>query len=95
GLKTVKICSSYRYKGETLKNFPASLKVLSECEPVYEEMPGWQDDISNVRNYGDLPAEARSYLERLASLSGVPIVIVGVGMQREQTIIIHDVMPAC
>ncbi|MFA5383125.1 MAG: adenylosuccinate synthase [Eubacteriales bacterium] len=94
GLKTVKICTCYRYKGEMLNEFPTSLKVLSECEPVYEEMPGWQDDISNVRNYGDLSVEARSYLERLAVLSGVPIAIVGVGMHREQTIIIQDVMPA-
>ena len=66
GLNTVKICVSYRYKGETLEDFPASLKVLSECEPVYEEMPGWHEDISSIRNYGDLPAEARSYLQRLA-----------------------------
>ncbi|HAG10679.1 MAG TPA: adenylosuccinate synthase [Desulfotomaculum sp.] len=94
GLNTVKICVSYRYKGETLEDFPASLKVLSECEPVYEEMPGWHEDISSIRNYGDLPAEARSYLQRLAELSGVPIAIIGVGMHREQTIIIHDVMTA-
>ena len=94
GLETVKICTSYNYKGETLEDFPASLRVLSECEPVYEEMPGWNDDISNIRNYGDLPAEARNYLERLAELSGVPIAIIGVGVQREQTVIIHDVIPA-
>ncbi len=91
GLKTIKVCSGYKYKGQPLGEFPASLKVLSEVEPVYEELPGWTENISGVRSYDDLPANARRYVERLSEIVGVPLGIVSVGPARDQTIILHEV----
>lgn len=89
-LKTLKIGIGYKYKGQILKEFPASLKVLSEVEPVYEEFEGWQTDISGVRNYADLPANARRYVERLSEVAGINIGIVSVGPGRDQTMILHE-----
>ncbi|NHM26755.1 adenylosuccinate synthase [Desulfofundulus sp. TPOSR] len=91
GLETVRLCTAYRYKGEILTEFPATLKVLAACEPVYEEWPGWQEDISRARRYEDLPASARRYLERISELVGVPIAIIGVGPGREETIVTREV----
>lgn len=90
-LPTLKVCTSYRYKGQPLDEFPASLKVLDQVEPVYEELPGWQTDISGVRAYADLPANARRYVERLSEVVGIPLGIVSVGPARDQTIILHEV----
>lgn len=73
GIETLKICVAYRYKGKVLEAFPASLKVLAECEPVYEELPGWTEDITGCRSLDDLPENARHYLERISQLTGVPL----------------------
>ena len=91
GLQTIKICTGYRYKGKLLKEYPASLEVLEHVEPVYEEMPGWRTPISACRQYEDLPAAARAYVERISALVGVPLGIVSVGPNREQTIILQDI----
>ncbi len=91
GLETVKICTSYRYNGEILENYPANLNVLAECEPIYEELPGWTEDITGVRNLNDLPVNARHYIERVAQLTGIPIAIFSVGPNREQTNMIRGV----
>lgn len=85
GIKTLKICTAYEYEGKVLEEFPASLKVLSRCRPIYEELPGWDEDISGVRSLDDLPVNARHYLERISQLSGVPLSIFSVGPDREQT----------
>ena len=86
-LPSLKICARYRHQGQLLEEFPASLKVLGQVEPVYEEMPGWQSDISGVRRYEDLPAACRAYVERLVALSGMRAAIISVGPARDQTII--------
>ncbi|WP_458411522.1 adenylosuccinate synthase [Schinkia sp. CFF1] len=91
GLETVKICVAYKYKGEVIKEFPASLNVLSECEPVYEEMPGWTEDITGVRKLDDLPENARHYVERVAQLTGIPLATFSVGPDRNQTNVIRSV----
>lgn len=85
GLETVKICTAYMYRGERIEHYPASLKVLSECEAVYEELPGWSEDISGAKSLDDLPAAARRYIERVSELTGIPIAIFSVGRNREQT----------
>ena len=90
GLKTLKICTGYKYKGELLNEFPASLKVLAQVEPVYEELPGWDESTTNIRSYEELPVNARRYIERLSEVSGIKIGIVSVGPGREQTIILAD-----
>lgn len=89
GLKTLKTCVGYKYKGELLREFPASLRVLSEVEPIFEELPGWTESISGVRAYADLPANARRYVERLSEVAGVPLGIVSVGPARDQTIVLE------
>ncbi|OPX84496.1 MAG: Adenylosuccinate synthetase [Pelotomaculum sp. PtaB.Bin104] len=89
-LEKVKICTGYRYHDDIIKDFPASLKVLSECEPVYEELPGWQEDITNTGKLEDLPFNARKYLERVSEVAGAPIAIIGVGSKRSQTIVTSD-----
>jgi adenylosuccinate synthase len=91
GLETLKICTGYRYKGEIIKEFPASLKTLNECEPVYREYPGWQEDISAVSDYDDLPQNAKEYLKHLEELSGVPVAVVGVGPGRAQTLVLKEI----
>ena len=88
-LPTLKICVGYRYKGQALNEYPASLKVLGEVEPVYEELPGWETDITGIRRYEDLPLNARRYVERLSECSGARLGIVSVGPDREQTIIME------
>lgn len=90
GLEKVKICTGYQYRGDILKEFPASLKVLGECRPVYEELPGWPEDITGARKLADLPVNARKYLDRISELAGAPIAIIGVGSKRSQTILTAD-----
>ncbi|MFZ5641215.1 MAG: adenylosuccinate synthase [Bacillota bacterium] len=87
GIETLKICTGYKYNGEIITEFPASLKVLQQCEPVYEELPGWQEDITGARSFAELPKAAQDYLNRIVELTKVPIAIIGVGTRRSQTII--------
>lgn len=90
GLDQLKICTAYKYKGETLDAFPANLRVLAACEPVYETLPGWTEDISAIQDFDALPGNVKRYLERIEELSGVPIQIISVGPQRDQTIILNN-----
>lgn len=85
GLETVKICTGYKYRGEVITHYPASLKMLAECEAVYEELPGWSEDITSAKTLDDLPANTRRYVERVSELTGIPIAIFSVGRNREQT----------
>ncbi len=89
GLDELRICTAYRYKGRTVKDFPASLKVLAECEPVYETLPGWQEDISGITRFADLPPNTIAYLKRMEELLQVPADLVSVGPGRHETIIIR------
>lgn len=91
GLDTVKICVAYKYNGEIIEHYPASLKVLAQCEPVYEELPGWNEDITGVRSLDELPENARHYLERVSQLTGVPISMFSVGPDRDQTNLVRPV----
>ncbi|HJV45390.1 MAG TPA: adenylosuccinate synthase [Bacillota bacterium] len=91
GLETVKICTAYKYRGEIIDYYPANLNILSECEPVYEELPGWTEDITKVRSLGELPETARHYIERVSTLTGIPIATFSVGPDRDQTNIVKSV----
>ncbi len=86
GLPSIQICTAYRLGKETLTDLPFGPSDLSPYEPVYEELPGWQADVSAVRRWEELPQEARGYLERLSQLAGIPIRLVSVGPEREQVI---------
>ena len=91
GLDTVKICTSYRYKGEIIDYYPSNLQMLAECEAIYEELPGWKEDLSGVRSLEELPENARHYIERVSQLTGIPIAIFSVGRNREQTNLVRPV----
>ncbi|MFC7370783.1 adenylosuccinate synthase [Fictibacillus iocasae] len=91
GIETLKICVAYKYKGEIIREFPASLKTLAECEPVYEEFPGWTEDITGVKELSELPENARHYVERIAQVTGIPLSIFSVGPDRAQTNMIRGV----
>ena len=84
----IKMCTGYKYKGELLNEIPASLKVLAQVEPVYETFEGWKQDISGIREYDKLPAKTKTYLERMAEVTGIGLGIVSVGPNRDQTIIV-------
>lgn len=86
-MEKIKICVAYRYKGEVIHDFPASLKVLAECEPIYEEFEGWMTKTAGVTKYEQLPLNARKYIERIAELIKVEPAIIAVGPKREETII--------
>ncbi|MEE8399511.1 MAG: adenylosuccinate synthase [Desulfobacterales bacterium] len=90
GLDTLKICTHYEYKGNTIDDFPANLSVLAGCTPVYETAPGWQEDISGIRNFDDLPQNTKDYLHRVETLAGTPIQIVSVGPGRDETIVVDN-----
>ena len=90
GLEKLRICTGYNYRGDLITEFPASLKVLTECVPVYEDFPGWSEDITKARKLEDLPVQARKYLERISEVSGAPIGLIGVGSRRTQTILTVD-----
>ncbi|MBA4494086.1 adenylosuccinate synthase [Paenactinomyces guangxiensis] len=91
GLDTVKICTAYQYEGKVIENYPASLELLAKCEPVYEELPGWKQDITGARSLHDLPIEAQHYIERITHLTGIPLAIFSVGPGRSQTIQVRPV----
>jgi adenylosuccinate synthase len=82
---TLRIATAYSSLGETYDEFPRQQRVLYNCSPVYEEHPGWERDISEVRHFGKLPKAARRYIERVEELAGIPVTIVSVGRQRSAT----------
>lgn len=90
GLKKVKICTVYMLDGKQIDYYPASLKELERCEPVYEEFDGWTEDISTVTEYDQLPANAKKYLKRIEELTGLQLMTISVGPSREQTITLKD-----
>lgn len=83
GLEKLYLCTSYRVGGETVDAPPFGCD-LEACEPVYEELPGWQADVHAARRWDDLPAEARAYVRRVEELTGIPVRHVSVGPEREQ-----------
>lgn len=85
GLDTVKICTAYELDGEKITEYPANLDQLRRCKPIFEELPGWTEDITGYRSLDELPENARNYLERISELCGVHISIFSVGPDREQT----------
>ncbi len=84
---TIKICDSYDYQGERMEHFPARLEVLDQCRPRYREVPGWKCDITKCRTYEELPEAAKAYIAEIETVTGVPVKIISVGPDRDQTII--------
>ncbi len=90
GLPRVKICTGYKMEGNVIEEWPASLGVLQKCEPIYEEMEGWSQDLSKIDRYEDFPPQALAYVKRIQELVQVPVSIVSVGPGRHQTKILEE-----
>jgi adenylosuccinate synthase len=86
GLKELKICTAYKINGEEKTFFPANTARLSQASPIYETVPGWDEEITEVSDFHDLPANAQDYICRIEEIVKKPITMVGVGPKRSQTI---------
>jgi adenylosuccinate synthase len=88
GLETLRVCVGYRCNGKQRDTLPSEVETLSECEPIYEELPGWRgESTSGVESYADLPKAAQGYLEAIEELIGVPVAVISTGPERRQTIV--------
>ena len=85
-LADIEVCVAYRYKGIEITSFPSSLKVLEECEPVYETLPGWQKPLTEARSADDIPQTTKDYVAYVADFLNVPIPIISVGPDRDQIV---------
>jgi len=88
GFPSIKICTAYKFNDEVLTSFPSDIAILGKCQPIYEELDGWQESISGIRNFKKLPAGARNYMSRLEDLLSCPISLVSVGPDRRQIILV-------
>ena len=86
-LKMIRLCTSYKYKGKVLKDYPHDYEVLCKAKPVYVNMPGWQKPIGSIREFRKLPPQARDYIERMQELVGVPIKYISIGSERDEIIV--------
>ena len=90
GLKKIKVCTGYTYNGETLPGFPSDFSVLEKCVPIYDEVDGWDEDISSATKHEELPENAKKYITYIEEKINVPIIMVSVGTRRKQIITIKD-----
>lgn len=93
GFSSVKICVGYRIDGQEVKRFPSDTRLLELCEPVYEEMAGWDEPTAGVTSIHQLPGNARAYVHRIEELVGCPVQIISTGRSREETILVEPVIP--
>ena len=87
---TLKICTAYQYRGQRFEEVPSQVKVLQECQPVFEELSGWKGELQSARKFTELPVEARDYIRRVEALTGVEVILVSVGEHREETILLRN-----
>ncbi len=88
----LKICVGYKLDGQTIDYFSGNIATLEKCQPIYEELPGWQTPTSHIREYEQLPVEARQYVARLEELISCPVNLICVGPKREQTIMVGSIL---
>jgi len=91
GFERVKLCVAYELDDGRVSTLPASLDDTQRLRPIYEELPGWQSDVSDVRSLGKLPAEARHFVRRIEQLLGAPVDMISVGPERDQAIVTRDI----
>jgi adenylosuccinate synthase len=94
GFETLKVCTQYDINGVLTKDFPTDVEILKDAKPVFEELPGWSEEITEIMSFDDLPLNARQYLARIAEVTETPICLAGVGRKRSQTIILDPDMMA-
>ncbi|MCA9977837.1 MAG: adenylosuccinate synthetase, partial [Anaerolineales bacterium] len=87
GIPEIKVCVGYEIDGVRIDYFPSDLRTLARCQPIYDTLPGWQEDIMDVRDFAQLPANAQAYVNYVSEQLGVPIPIISVGPGRAQTIL--------
>lgn len=92
GFPVVKVCTAYRCGGRVLTHFPTQPGVLERCEPIYEELPGWDEPTAGLTRWEDLPENARRYVRRLEELIGAPVALISTGPRREETVELRRVM---
>jgi adenylosuccinate synthase len=85
-LETIEICTAYECEGKVIKDFPTDLAKLEKCRPIYEELPGWKEDLSKITDYRNLPLNAKKYIDRLAELAEAKVSLISVGAERGQVI---------
>lgn len=90
-LKEIKICTAYTLDGKIINTIPATISELERCQPVYETLPGWQKDITQVTEYSQLPEQAKAYLNRISELIECEVYIVSIGPDRTQTLVLKEV----
>ena len=90
GHKTLKIATSYEAEGKTFTAMPGNIRTAQQLKPAYEEIPGWQEDISSVRSLADLPQSARDYVKRIEDLTETPVMLVSVGPDRAETLLLQN-----
>lgn len=93
GFSSVKICIGYRVDGKTLDRFPANTNVLARCQPIYEELPGWDEPTSRLTSFSQLPARAVAYTRRIEELIGCRVDVISTGPRRQETILVNQVIP--
>ena len=90
GLDQLKVCVGYEIDGKQVASRPSSMKKMGQCKPLYRELPGWQEDITQARQVGELPENAQAYIRAIEEITEVPVSIVSVGPGREETIVVQD-----
>jgi len=91
-LKSIRICTGYRLQGQEILVFPTDTAVLAECEPIYEEFPGWTESTYGIKVFADLPKNAQKYLLRVEALAGIPIDMISTGPDRIETIMLRNLL---
>jgi len=92
GFDTIKLCTGYEIDGKIYRSVPASTELLYAAKPVWEEFPGWREDISQVRNYDDLPANCKTYIARIEEVLRCPVSVISVGPDRTQNIVRKNIL---
>ncbi|MBL0717603.1 MAG: adenylosuccinate synthetase, partial [Desulfosarcina sp.] len=90
GLTSLKICTSYEYEKKVINDFPSDIKTLTLCKPVYESFPGWEEDISGITQFEELPDNAKKYIKTIEELAETPVQVISVGPGRNETIMINN-----
>jgi adenylosuccinate synthase len=86
GIETIKICTSYKYKGKIYKEFPKEIDIIEECTPLYEEVKGWSTSTAGIRDFTKLPKTAKAYIEKIETMLGVEVQLISTGRRRDEII---------
>ena len=91
GIEELKICTGYMLDGKRIDYMPGTLSIFERCQPIYDTLPGWTEDITNVHLFDELPQNAKNYIRKIEEVTGVDVAMFSVGPDRLQTIVIKEV----